>query len=80
MLPIKDNTVQIDEMVLHKANAAERIKQAIDIEQAHSSYGLVKYASLDKNALVELFVQMLKQLNLHAEDAKYTKWCEGEHI
>jgi uncharacterized protein YdaT len=75
MLPITDTIVQVDENVLHKANAVEKIKRFIDL--AGEKRGLVKYASINKDALIDLFVKMLKQLDLDSDEKSIKGFVNG---
>ena len=77
MIPLADKILQVDDLMLHKANVAEKIKRAIDLAESRNSEGMVKYASVDKDALVDLFVRMLKQLDLNGDEVGAKNFIQG---
>ena len=69
MIPIKNNLMQIDDIHLHKAQAIEKIKKAIDFTKEQKDNGLTKLASSNAS-IIDLFMAMLNHLNLDTDRDK----------
>jgi hypothetical protein len=66
MLPIESNN-HIDDLVLQKFVASEKIGKILKFASKQNK-SLIKTASTDNNALINLFTQMLSVLNLKVSD------------
>jgi hypothetical protein len=64
-LPILNSEFKINDLQLNKNLAASKICQAIDFAEKQNSDPIKKFAS--KDSLIQLFSQMLEQLNLKSE-------------
>jgi len=67
MLPIVSKT-NLDDLPLQKFAASERIGKVLAFTTEQRKKSLIKTASVDNNALVNLFTQMLSALNLKVSD------------
>lgn len=76
MIPLTNNLLKIDDLLLHKSQAIEKIKKTIDFTKEYGTKGLTKQAS-SNSTLIGLFMEMLKHLNLETDKDKISNLIDN---